>query len=487
MPDNQKNSGNHPGSLSKIRKIFGLNIGTMLFGCLLIYMLFSAVLYLTSTNIESYLVISGPLSRNETYTGLALREESVHQAETSGYVSYYAREGSKINASGAVYGISSTQPSETTSELSAEQLSQIRSNMLSFSKGFNSSRFNSTYSFKYELEGDILQYAQAPGSSTATVSSASSDSSDESADSVPAVSTASYAGQTLSKADTDGIVLYSVDGYEGKSLENLTAEDFDQTAYHETDLKNQGTVNAGDNMYTLVTDERWSLLIPLSGKQAAKLKDRTSVRVKFMKDGMTQSGDFSIVEIDKAKYGKIDFNKGLIRYAADRFLEIELVTNTVTGLKIPLSSIVTKEFYKIPSAYLTVNKDQESGIMIQSTDKNGNTTQKFVKATVYGEDELESTEEEESPGSIYYIDMSNFKEGDVAVDTENQSKYVIREVGVLEGTYCINQGYAVFRQIQILDQNEEYAVISRETRYGLSRYDHIVRNADKVDEQEILY
>ena len=48
--------------------------------------------------------------------------------------------------------------------------------------------------------------------------------------------------------------------------------------------------------------------------------------------------------------------------------------------------------------------------MIQSTDKNGNTTQKFVKATVYGEDELESTEEEEFWGSIYYIDMSNFKE-----------------------------------------------------------------------------
>ncbi len=52
--------------------------------------------------------------------------------------------------------------------------------------------------------------------------------------------------------------------------------------------------------------------------------------------------------IDGAKYGKIDFNKGLIRYASDRFLEIELVTNTVYGLKIPLSSIVTKEFYVIP-------------------------------------------------------------------------------------------------------------------------------------------
>ena len=488
MPDNQKKSGNHPGTLYRIRRIFGLNIGTMLFGCLLIYMLFSAVLYLTSTNIESYLVISGPLSRNETYTGLALREETVHQAESGGYVSYYAREGTKINANGVVYGISSTQPAGSTAQLSAEQLSQIRSNMLSFSKGFNSSNFNNTYSFKYELEGDILQYATVPGSADVSenLSEQDSESDDATVTPTPVSDALSYAGQTLNKADTDGVVLYSVDGYEGKSLDNLTAQDFDQNAYQETDLKNQGTVNAGDNMYTLVTDERWSLLIPLSGKQAAKLKDRTSVRVKFLKDGMTQSGDFSIVEIDNAKYGKIDFNKGLIRYASDRFLEIELVTNTVTGLKIPLSSVVTKEFYKLPSEYLTTNDDQEAGVMVQSTDKNGNTSQTFVKATVYGEDQT-SSDGEETSGSVYYIDMNNFKEGDVAVASKDQSKYVIREVGVLEGTYCINQGYAVFRRIEILDQNEEYAVVSKETRYGLSRYDHIVRNADKVDEQEILY
>ena len=182
---------------------------------------------------------------------------------------------------------------------------------------------------------------------------------------------------------------------------------------------------------------------------------------------------------------KIDFNKGLIRYAADRFLEIELVTNTVTGLKVPLSSVVTKEFYKLPSEYLTTNDSQEVGVMIQKTDKNGNASKTFVKATIYGEDTQETDDNEKTSKSIYYIDMSNFKEGDVAVNPKDQSKYVIREVGVLEGTYCINQGYAVFRRI--LDQNEEYAVVSKETRYGLSRYDHIVRNADKVSEQEILY
>lgn len=52
---------------------------------------------------------------------------------------------------------------------------------------------------------------------------------------------------------------------------------------------------------------------------------------------------------------------------------------------------------------------------------------------------------------------------------------------------AINQGYSVFRRIEILDQNEEYAIASKSTSYGLSRYDHIVRNADKVNEEEILY
>ena len=90
----------------------------------------------------------------------------------------------------------------------------------------------------------------------------------------------------------------------------LQLADFDQNSYQETDLKTDGQVNAGDDIYTIITDERWSLLIPLSEKQAANLKDRTSIRVKFLKDDLTQTGDFSIKEIDGSKYGKIDFNKG---------------------------------------------------------------------------------------------------------------------------------------------------------------------------------
>lgn len=478
MPDYNK-SPRSPGLLSRIKNIFGMNIGTILFGVLFLYMVFSVILYLTSGKVESYQVISGPLSRNETYTGLAIREESVYKADSDGYVTYYAREGNKINANGAVYGISASKPTENQAELSAEELSNIRSDMMSFSKGFNSSKFNNTYSFKYTLEGNILQYA---GSSAGGVTT--------------------LGGQSVTRTDSDGIVLYSMDGYESKTTDTLSASDFDQNAYHETDLKSDGAVKAGDAVYTLITDERWSLLIPLTSKQETKLADRTTVRVKFLKDDMTQSGDFSIVEIDGQKYGRIDFNKGLIRYASDRFLEIELVTNTVTGLKIPLSSIVTKEFYKIPSKYTTTDKEtQQTGFMIEGSDDKGNTTTSFVAANIYAqiedtsnsspviqtEDTASEETEEQEISYIYYVDKKNFKEGDVLVCQEDQSRYVIKDVGVLEGVYCTNQGYAVFRRIELLDQNEEYAIVSRNTSYGLSRYDHIVRNADKVSEEEILY
>ncbi len=493
MPNN-KNSTKMPRILARIRKIVGLNIGTVMFGVLFLYMVFSAVLYLTSGHIESYQVTSGPLSRNETYTGLAIREETVNKADSGGYVTYYAREGSKVNATGAVYGLSASKTAEATVELTSEQMMKIRNDMLSFSKGFSPSKFNNTYSFKYELEGNILQYAQSADDLSAAPLTSDEIVENENSNAVSMVSNAITLGnQTISKAQSDGIILYSKDNYEGKTVANVTAEDFDQNSYHETDLKTNRPVKAGDDIYTIITDERWSLLIPLSEKQAVKLNDRTSIRVKFLKDGMTQSGDFSIIEIDGGKYGKIDFNKGLIRYASDRFLDIELVTNTVSGLKIPLSSIVTKEFYTIPSTVATTDEDtHEIGFMVQDKNKSGEDVTTFKNTTIYASVEVPkkssmNKQTEEETVYTYYVDKSAFKEGDAIIVPNSGEKYIVGDSQSLEGVYCINKGYAVFRRIEILDQNEEYAIVSKNTDYGLARYDHIVKDADEVKEEDILY
>lgn len=494
MP-NDNNKGRSAGILARVllilRKTVGLNIGTMVFSLILVYMAVSAILYMTADHIETYQVTSGPLARNETYTGLSIREEVVCHASSGGYIGYYAREGSKINAGGVVYGLSSTQVPETTASLNDEDLAKVRADMLSFSKGFDSNKFNATYSFMYQLEGNILQYVgvTAQVSSTPTVledGSVVSNGSSANANQ----SSVRLGNQTLCKSDYDGIVLYSKDGYEGKTIADLTLSDFYQSNYHMTNLKTSGTVGPGDDIYTILTDEDWSLLIPLTEKQAAKLRSRSVIRVKFLKDDMTQTGDFSIINIEGQSFGQIRFDKGLVRYARDRFLDIELVTNSTTGLKIPLTSIVTKEFYIIPESFST---DEGTSFYKEVRDKSGKASMEQVTPIIYASlsDENStfiSTEETKADNTWLYVDKSAFQKGDVIIkDLYSQDRYVVGETDILEGVYCINPGYAVFRRIEVMDQNEEYAIVEKDTKYGLVRYDHIVKNADSVKEEDILY
>ena len=56
----------------------------------------------------------------------------------------------------------------------------------------------------------------------------------------------------------------------------------------------------------------------------------------------------------------------------------------------------------------------------------------------------------------------------------------------LTGVFNINKGYADFKEIQILKQNDEYALIKSNTTYGLSTYDYIVLDASSVDVDQLI-
>lgn len=449
--------------LSDIKKAFTLNIGTLLFGAIFIYMVISIILYLTASHITSYQVTAGPLSRNQTYTALALRSEELITTNSSGYLTYYVRDNSKVKSSGPVYGISDTKEEGIAVELDEDDLSKIRASMATFAFNFNANNFSDTYGFKYELEGSILQQA---GLNTAT----------EHADGTVSGSQ-TINNQTICFALTDGLVLYSMDGYESVTEDLLTADSFSQKAQQKTNLRSLDKIEIGDPVYKIITSEEWSLYIPLTEKQTVSLAGRDTIRVKFLKDGNTQTGNFSIISKDNSFYCKITFSNGMIRYASDRFLEIELVTNTKSGLKIPLSSIVNKDFYVIPVSYEASGENQnEAGFLKEVTDKNGNVTTEFVNTTLYAEQE-----------DYYYVDVSAFSEGDVLIKPDSTERYTVKDTEPLEGVYCINKGYAVFRKIAIIDQNEEYCIVETGTTFGIAQFDNIVLNSSSVKEEEILY
>ena len=64
---------------------------------------------------------------------------------------------------------------------------------------------------------------------------------------------------------------------------------------------------------------------------------------------MTFTCGFSIIEKSDGYYGKLSVDSYMIRYASERFLDIELVTTGKSGMKIPVSAVTENEFYVILS------------------------------------------------------------------------------------------------------------------------------------------
>ena len=58
---------------------------------------------------------------------------------------------------------------------------------------------------------------------------------------------------------------------------------------------------------------------------------------------------------------------------------------------------------------------------------------------------------------------------------------------VLTGVYNMNKGYADFKQITVLAQNDEYSIVSSNTQYGLTVYDRIVLDATSVSNNDFIY
>ena len=87
---------------------------------------------------------------------------------------------------------------------------------------------------------------------------------------------------------------------------------------------------------------------------------------------------------------------------------------------------------------------------------------------------------------VYYMDTSVLKTGDVLYKTNSQDTYTVSKRATLIGVYNVNKGYADFKQINILYQNDEYSIVKANTTYGLNVYDYIVLDGTAVSDDQII-
>ena len=207
-----------------------------------------------------------------------------------------------------------------------------------------------------------------------------------------------------------------------------------------------------------------------------ELNGRNSLQIRFVKDNITAEVPFSIVKKDDIILGRFSLDKYMIRYATDRFIDIEIQASASNGLKIPLSSIVEKDFYTIPKSYMTTGGNTSTYGFLCEHYVNNELVTEFIAADIYAVKD-----------DMCYVDMNSFGQGDTILLTDSRDRYTVGTKAALQGVYCANTGYTIFRTIEIVEQNSEYCIVRKGTSYGISVYDHIILEGSNVNENEMIY
>ncbi|MBQ2987032.1 MAG: hypothetical protein IJE23_06075 [Tyzzerella sp.] len=445
-----------------------LNIGIIIFGIIFIYLLATIVMYLTAPRITVYEVRQGSILKDNAYTGLAIREETIVYADEPGYVNFYAENNSKVKVGTKIYTLSNQKLEfeketvvETEQALSNEEKHSLFLKIQAYNNQFQENDFNSTYQLKNELE--------------TTLNRITSQSKTDQINQL--ISSGTYADLKVISSVKDGILVCSTDGMEELSIEEISREHFKKSNYKKTELNSNEKIAAGEPVYKIITNDKWNLLIEVSEATKAALQEKKTVKVNFKKDNQELKASITFLEQSEKPIVCLSFNNSMIRYVSDRYLDIELILEDESGLKIPKSAETSKEFYVVPKSYLTVGgNSSKEGVMRKQTNAKGETITEFLNVTVYYEED-----------EYVYLDPNAFKKGDVLIKPESMETYDLKETRSLKGVYCINKGYAVFKQIKILCESHEYYIIEEGNSFGLSNYDHIALDSSNIKENDVVF
>ena len=449
----------------KYRKPIHINIGVIIFSIILLYVIFNIFVYLTKDHISVYEVQQGTIAENNVYSGLVLRSEVPYYSDYTGSLNYYVKDASKVAANQMVYSVDEegsiasaiNDANQDGSKMDSDSLSEVEDSIDNFKNSYSREEFYNTYTFRDDVNSMLNEALSQNALDTL------------SQDVSTAINNNTF--HPVNAAES-GVITYYVDGFEGVTVDSFTKEMFQQSNYQKTNLKANVSVSAGDPVYKMINSEIWNIIVPIDETMATRLADHTVVEIKFLKDNKTMYAYYEIREQDGQNYLILTLKSAMIRYAKERYLEIELLLSEESGLKIPNSAITEKEFFTVPIAYFLQGDDSSNlGCLVK---KDSGT--EFVSPTIYYSDD-----------TYYYIDSEDVQKGDILQKPDSNEQYTIgTDVASLNGVYNVNKGYAVFKQIDVIYQNEEYSILKTGTTYGLSLYDHIALDGSKVTENQLI-
>ena len=451
-------------SLPKIGSKNNILIGFSLI--FLVYVLYIIFTYAGKSKVFAYQVKEGELAEKNIYTGLIIRDETIYKCEGNGYINYFAREGEHVGVGDLIYTIDESgaiedivNSSQGENSLTNEDLNELRTEASNFRGSFSNANFYKVYDFKYSIKGLVSKLGNMNLLDKLTSNNAMGN--------IVKMCTAQKAGY----------VVYNTDGLESVSVNGITSDMFNKANYEKTVFASNDLVSDTTAAYKLINDEEWQVAINITKDKYKSLEGTDYVRVRFLEDQKELNGKVDLIQNGDEYFALLTFNTNVLTYATKRYVDIELLGTARKGLKIPVTSIVHKQFFIIPKEY-AIEKGEENTyyFLKKSFKEDGTISAELTEVEVYSETE-----------DSYYVDDTVLKIGDYLLKQDSTSEFPVNTKGELVGVYNINKGYADFRQISILYQNDEYAIVNSNTAYGLNVYDYIVLDSSTVKDEEILY
>ena len=162
------------------------------------------------------------------------------------------------------------QSSGDGSRLSDEDLEELRDVLSSFGSSYQDERFYEVYDTNSSLSSRLMEYVN-----------------------LSALQEMAGAGQSLSlqkcTAALSGVIVYCSDGLESLTAEQVTADSFSQENYHKTVYSGGQSVENGSPVYKVITEDNWSVLIPLEEDEIEDYADVESVSVRSQRRGLRRT------------------------------------------------------------------------------------------------------------------------------------------------------------------------------------------------------
>ncbi|MBR6537901.1 MAG: hypothetical protein IKT67_11960 [Lachnospiraceae bacterium] len=460
-------------NIIKFRTRKEVNIGLVVAFGVLLLLVINIYRYFTTPHLALYEVQAGSSGSEVSAVAMILRPETVYRTEHAGYLNYYYREGARVTKNAKIYSVNDSSElqdilnfNEENSALNTNDLSRLKGSVRSFCSDYSDAAFSECYDLREEFLSDYLRYRDVSMLDTLANQNADLNSF------------------LTVNSEKSGVISYFSDLYDGYTKEMITGEEFLAEKRTVPEYCKQTGISAIDSFaYKLIPEESWQLVIQIPDDCMTQIKKAgTTVTFRIMGDTVLYEKPYEELYAGGGSYLAVEMDRYGADYLSERFLDVTLYLDAREGLKIPETSILTKDIYQIPERFVMKGGGEEDtlGVSLERYDsESGEVKPDFFEINPLFYENGYYYVAEEDMDSGQYINSAG-------LTGEPERAMLYSFITGMEGVYNMNKGYAVFRRIERITDVEDYVLVRADQAGGLSVYDHIVLDVSAVTKDIIL-